>query len=93
LDHAGLTADVDRGVFHWQVFDLAQATVHACESRGGGVRLGAVDHLGRHVHADDLAGRTDLSSGEERVEARAAPEVEHAFARSEASDHLRITAA
>jgi hypothetical protein len=57
------------------------------------VCLGAVNHLRRHVHADDVAGRTDLLSGEEGVESRATLEVEDAFARSEASDHLRIAAA
>jgi hypothetical protein len=75
------------------VFDLAQAEVHVRESGLRRVRLGAVDHLRRHVHADDMAGRTNLLSGEEGVESGATPEVEDAFARSEASDRLRIAAA
>ena len=63
------------------------------ESGLRGVRLGTVDHLRRHVDADDTSGRTDLSSGEEGVESGATPEVEDAFARSEASDSLRVAAA
>ena len=38
------------------------------------------DHLRRHVDADHRTGLANLACSEERVEARAAPEVEHAFA-------------
>jgi hypothetical protein len=40
-----------------------------------------------------MSGRADSLSGEKGVESGATPEVEDAFARSEASDHLRIAAA
>jgi hypothetical protein len=39
-----------------------------------------------------MAGRTDSLSSEESVESGTTPEVKDAFARSEASDYLRIAA-
>ena len=74
-------------------FDLAQAEVDIREPDLRRVRLRAVDHLWGHVHADDTSDRTNLSSGEESVKSGATPEVEDAFARSEASDSLRVPAA
>lgn len=55
-----------------QDLDLAEAE---CDILGADLARGRPrprDHVGRHVDADDLSGRTHLASGEEPVEAAAA---------------------
>jgi hypothetical protein len=57
------------------------------------MRAGLRDHLRSHVDADHAAGLADLARGEKRVESRAAPEVEHPFARLQFGDRLRVPTA
>jgi hypothetical protein len=49
-----------------------------------------VEHLAGHVDPDDLAGRSDLTGGDERVESGTRADVDYPFARIETSQGERV---
>ena len=76
--------DVHAVVRHGQMLDFAEAELDVVQAGflavTGGIAPRLGQHFRRHVHADGAAGRADLASGDEHVEAAAAAEVEHDFA-------------
>ena len=80
-------------VGHGQVLDLAEPELDVPQVGLRDVPAGFRDHLGSHVDADHAARLADLARREKRVESRAAPEVEHPFARLQFGDRLRVPTA
>ena len=75
------------------MLDLAEPEFHVAQIGLADVGPRLRDHLGRHVDADHAARLADLARREKRVESRAAPEVEHPFARFQFGDRLRVPTA
>jgi hypothetical protein len=55
-----------------------------------GGTAGAVDHVGRHVDADRLTGRSDLLGSEEHVQATAGAQIDHHFTYFQVSGRDRL---
>ena len=51
-----------------------------------------MNHLGRHVHADDSAGRTDLAGRQEAIDAAAAAKIKHGFTLTKLRERQRSPA-
>ncbi len=76
-----------------QVLDLAEAELDVGEAVFGSVAAGAIEHVGRHVDADDPARRTDPLRRQEAVEAGPRAEVDDHVAFLERGEGERIAAA
>ena len=76
-----------------QVLDLAEPELDVVEPALAAFRARALDHLGRHVDADDAAAWARRARGEEAVDAAAAAEVEHGLARLQREQRERVAAA
>ena len=62
----------------------------SCQALFGGAGARQFDHVGRGVHTEDGARRTDQSSGDERDVAWAAPDIEHPHARPQSGEPQRV---
>jgi hypothetical protein len=75
------------------MFEFAQAKFHVGRAGLGGVLAGLLQHLVRHVDADDATGGAHLPRGKKAIEAGAAAEIDDHLAGLERRDRLRVAAA
>ena len=71
---------------HWYVLDVAKAKLNVVESQGIGIDAGLVDHLGRHVDADDLAFGSGDGAGNKGVVGKMIADRNHGTIASKLAD-------
>jgi hypothetical protein len=75
VENAIADDDIGGGIRHGERFDIPQAELHVLEARSSRRRPPPLDHLRRHVYADDPPGRPHGPGGKERVSARSRAQV------------------
>jgi len=93
VEHAVRDDHVDGRIGHRKRFDLAEPEFYVVVTPVLGIGSGLVDHLVRHIDANDPTFGSNLRRGEEAVDTCARPEVQHGLPRRQRGDGRRIPAA